>query len=69
MDFVLSKEHEMARTLFRDFAQAEVKPLAQEVDETEHFPWDTVRKMQKLCLLYTSLEGVQVIYIRRTGGV
>ena len=38
----------MARTLFRDFAQAEVKPLAQEVDETEHFPWDTVRKMQKL---------------------
>ena len=38
MDFVLSKEHEMARTLFRDFAQAEVKPLAQEVDETEHFP-------------------------------
>ena len=48
MDFVLSKEHEMARTLFRDFAQAEVKPLAQEVDETEHFPWDTVRKMQKL---------------------
>ena len=48
MDFVLSKKHEMARTLFRDFAQAEVKPLAQEVDETEHFPWDTVRKMQKL---------------------
>ena len=48
MDFSLDKKHEMARTLFRDFAQAEVKPLAQEVDETEHFPWDTVRKMQKL---------------------
>ena len=48
MDFVLSREHEMARTLFRDFAQNEVKPLAQEVDETEHFPWDTVRKMQKI---------------------
>jgi len=48
MDFVLSKEHEMARTLFRDFAQNEVKPLAQEVDETERFPWETVEKMQKL---------------------
>lgn len=48
MDFTLSKEHEMARTLFRDFAQKEVKPLAQEVDETEEFPRETVTKMQKL---------------------
>lgn len=48
MDFTLSKEHEMARTLFRDFAQNEVKPLAQEVDETEIFPKATVEKMQKL---------------------
>ena len=38
MDFTLSKEHEMARTLFKDFAENEVKPLAQEVDETEAFP-------------------------------
>ena len=35
MDFVLSKEQEMARTLFKEFAENEVKPLAQEVDETE----------------------------------
>ena len=48
MDFTLSKEHEMARTLFHDFAEKEVKPLAQEVDETEHFPTETVKKMQKL---------------------
>ncbi len=47
MDFALSKEHEMARTLFRDFAQKEVKPLAQEVDETEVFPRGTVEKMAK----------------------
>jgi len=51
MDFGLSKEHEMARTLFRDFAQTEVKPLAQEVDETEEFPVGTVEKMQKLGFL------------------
>ena len=48
MDFTLSKEHEMARKLFHDFAETEVKPLAQEVDETEHFPTGTVEKMQKL---------------------
>ncbi|MDD2972649.1 MAG: acyl-CoA dehydrogenase [Lachnospiraceae bacterium] len=47
MDFTLSKEHEMARTLFREFAEKEVKPLAQEVDETEVFPRETVEKMAK----------------------
>lgn len=47
MDFNLSTKHEMARTLFRDFAENEVKPLAQEVDETETFPEETVKKMAK----------------------
>ena len=47
MDFTLSKEHEMARQLFKDFAENEVKPLAQEVDETEVFPRGTVEKMAK----------------------
>lgn len=41
----------MARTLFRDFAEKEVKPLAQEVDETETFPRGTVEKMAKLGFL------------------
>ena len=45
MDFTLSKEHEMARALFKEFAEKEVKPLAQEVDETEEFPRGTVTKM------------------------
>ena len=48
MDFTLSKKHEKARQLFKEFAENEVKPLAQEVDETEHFPEETVAKMQKL---------------------
>ena len=46
MDFSLSKKHEMARTLFREFAETEVKPFAQETDETEHFPTEIVKKMQ-----------------------
>lgn len=47
MDFMLDKKHEMARQLFREFAEKEVKPLAQEVDETEEFPRVTVEKMIK----------------------
>ena len=61
MDFTLSKKHEMARALFREFAEKEVKPLAQEVDETEEFPRVTVEKMAKYGLLGipfpTELEG------------
>ena len=47
MDFTLSKEHEMARQLFKDFAENEVKPLAQEIDEEHRFPRETVDKMAK----------------------
>lgn len=35
MDFTLSKEHEILRKMYREFAQNEVKPLAQEIDEEE----------------------------------
>ena len=52
MDFGLSKKHEMARSLFKEFAENEVKPLAQEVDETEKFPTGTVEKMASLVFLY-----------------
>ena len=47
MDFKFDKQHEMAQRLFQEFAENEVKPLAQEVDETEVFPQSTVDKMGK----------------------
>ena len=47
MDFSLSKEHILARNLFKEFAEKEVKPLAIEVDEKHEFPRETVTKMQK----------------------
>lgn len=47
MDFALDKKHEMARSLFREFAENEVKPLAQEIDEEERFPLETVEKMAR----------------------
>ena len=51
MDFKLSKEQEMLRKLFRDFAENEVKPLAATVDEEEMFPEETVKKMAKLGMM------------------
>ena len=54
----------MARQLFRDFAEKEVKPLARiEVDETEEFPRVTVDKMIKAGFM-----GIPVPKeVRRTG--
>lgn len=47
MDFSLSKEQQMARKMFRDFAVTEVEPLAHDIDEEERFPAETVEKMGK----------------------
>ena len=47
MNFMLSKEHEMLRTLYREFAENEAKPIAQEIDEAEEFPRETTAKMAK----------------------
>ncbi len=51
MDFKLSKEHELLRKMYREFAQNEVKPLAAELDEEERFPAETIPKLAKLGLL------------------
>ena len=51
MDFHLSKEHEMIRKMYREFAENEVKPLAEEIDETERFPMETIEKAAKLGML------------------
>ena len=51
MDFHLSKEQEMVRKMYREFAETEVKPLAQEIDEEERFPMETVEKMGKLGMM------------------
>ena len=51
MDFHLTKEQEMVRKMYREFAENEVKPLAEELDEEERFPMETVEKMGKLGMM------------------
>jgi butyryl-CoA dehydrogenase len=47
MDFRIPEEHEMLRQMYREFAENEVKPLAEEVDEKEMFPIETVKKLAR----------------------
>ncbi|MCC6614437.1 MAG: acyl-CoA dehydrogenase family protein [Anaerolineae bacterium] len=51
MDFELSQEHRMWQRALRDFCEGEVKPYAQEVDETGQMHWETIRKMRDIGLL------------------
>lgn len=47
MNFSLSQEHEMLREMYRSFTVNEVKPLAEEIDEEERFPVETVEKLAR----------------------
>jgi butyryl-CoA dehydrogenase len=51
MDFALTKEQEMVRKMVRDFAEAELRPIAAEIDKTCEYPKETVKKMGKLGLM------------------
>ena len=47
MDFSLSKEHKLLQEMYRKFAENEVKPLAQEIDEEERFPRENIGKLAR----------------------
>ncbi len=47
MDFSLSKEHRLLKEMYSKFAENEVKPLAEEIDEEERFPVETVEKLKR----------------------
>ncbi|HAG16706.1 MAG TPA: acyl-CoA dehydrogenase [Bacteroidales bacterium] len=50
MNFELSEEQNLIRQTVRDFAEREIKPLAQELDEKEAFSYALTKKMGELGL-------------------
>ena len=46
----LDEKHERFRAEIREFAEAEIGPIARELDEKGEFPWESVRKMAELGL-------------------
>src|SRR5215475_1221985 len=51
MDFDLSPDHELIRRTVREFATAEVAPVAEELDRTKSFPYEIVEQLGKLGLM------------------
>jgi short/branched chain acyl-CoA dehydrogenase len=51
MDFDLSDDHRLIQRTVRDFAQNEVRPVAEELDREKRFPYEIVRKLGELNLM------------------
>jgi butyryl-CoA dehydrogenase len=51
MDLELNEEQRMVREMVRDLAQKEIGPRAAEVDKSEQFPAENIRKLGELGLL------------------
>ena len=51
MDFELTDEQRLLRDTVRDFARAEVAPVAEELDRTKAFPYELVAKLGELGLM------------------
>ena len=50
LSFDLTSEQEMLRKTVREFAEGEIRPVAQKLDEKEEFSYDLVKKMGELGL-------------------
>jgi butyryl-CoA dehydrogenase len=50
LDLYLDEHHYMLREMVRDFAAAEIAPVAAELDDKEEFPWENASKMAELDL-------------------
>ena len=51
MNFDLSPEHELIRSTVREFAEAKVAPVAEELDREHRFPYELVAAMAELDLM------------------
>jgi alkylation response protein AidB-like acyl-CoA dehydrogenase len=51
MNFDLSPEHELIRRTVREFAEAKVAPVAEELDREQRFPYELVEQMAELGLM------------------
>ena len=51
MQFDLTEEQQQIRRLVRDFADGEVRPVAEELDREKRFPYEIVAKLGELGLM------------------
>lgn len=51
MDLILTEEQEMMRRMVRDFAREEIAPVVDQMEETDEFPLQLIRKMGEYGLM------------------
>ena len=57
-----NEEHIALRNMVRDFANNEIKPLAQKIDETGLFPMESIKKMADLGLMGGDMRAIERTY-------
>ncbi|MEF8790141.1 MAG: acyl-CoA dehydrogenase family protein [Haloarculaceae archaeon] len=69
MDFGLPSEHRMIREMVRDFAESEIEPIAQEIEDEHRFPAEVFEELGELDLMgvpvaeeYGGAGGDQLMY-------
>ena len=68
MDFELTEEQKMLKTMVRDLATKELEPVAAEVDEQSLYPAENVQKLADLGLIGLPL-GLMVKARARSWGI
>ena len=51
MDFGFNEEYKMIQKMYREFAENEIKPIAEEIDEHERFPVESIEKMVEMGMM------------------
>src|SRR3989449_1892330 len=51
MRLTLTDEQQMIQTMAREFAESEIKPIAEELDREERFPHETVKRLGELGMM------------------
>jgi len=55
LNFEFSSEQKMLRDLAHDFAEKEIKPVAEHYDVTEEYPWPVIKKAQEYGLFSVNI--------------
>ena len=56
-DLLLTEEEQLLKKTVRDFADKELAPRASQIDESEEFPWDSIRGLASLGLFGLGIDS------------
>lgn len=66
MDFGFNDEYKMIQKMYREFAEKEIKPLAEEIDENERFPKESVQMEMSRNVQSGNTQNLKSMVIQRS---